>query len=163
MSKAPGIQCDGWKDGGDIPIVYTAAKEANIQPTGRLRPENRQPNFTFSNIPIGTHIIALVVHDVLDGEPVDGIRPGWTHYTALLTPEGDLLEEGETSETEKGWVGPYPVDSGEYHCTAYFLKEGFSLIPITRANILEMFQYYGLGTANMVGKYTNPLSELSDT
>ena len=158
MTKAPGILCDGWKDGEMVPIAYTASREANIQPSFQPQPENRKPSFTFTDVPAGTENIALVVHDVLEGEPVNGERPGWTHYTALFSPEGLLLEEGKTSESEKGWVGPYPEGSGEYHCTAYFLSESVSDSDFSRSTILGKYDRYGLGKANLVGKYTNPLS-----
>ena len=141
-----------------MPIEYTVSKETNIQPPESPQPQNRNPVFTFTNVPEGTQAIALVVHDVLEGEPVNGERPGWTHYTALFSPAGLLLEEGETSETEKGWVGPYPEVNGEYHCTAYFLSESFTDPDFSRADILKKYQSHGLGKANMVGKFTNPLS-----
>ena len=158
MNKAPEIQCDGWNDGETVPIAYTAPREANIQPPGNPQPENKRPEFTFSHVPAGTRSIALVVHDVLDGEPINGERPGWTHYTALFSPEGLLLEEGDTSETEKGWVGPYPEDSGEYHCTAFFLSKRFTEGSFSRAEILNEYDRHGLAQANIIGKYTNPLS-----
>ena len=158
MTKTPDILCDGWNDGETVPIEYTAPKEANIQPPDAPQPENRKPTFTFTNVPADTQIIALVVHDVLEGEPVNGERPGWTHYTALFSPEGLLLEEGETSESEKGWVGPYPEIKGEYHCTAYFLSESFSGSDFSRTDILKKYDRHGLGKANLVGKYTNPLA-----
>ena len=104
-------------------------------------------------------IIALVVHDVLEGEPVDGIRPGWTHYTALLSPQGDLLREGCTDEDQPGWVGPYPVERGEYHCTGYFLGRDIAEKNFTRGAILKAFEKYGLGSVNIIGKYTNPKSD----
>lgn len=158
MNTNPEIHCDAWKDGEEIPIEYTAPKEPNIQAPGGQQPENRIPNFTFANVPDGTQAIALVVHDVLDGEPVEGARPGWTHYIAIMSPEGRLLKEGTTDEDETGWVGPYPERSGEYHCTAYFLSDEFPEIEITRTNILKLFGSHGLGSVNMVGKYTNPRS-----
>jgi len=158
MTAAPEIHCDGWNDGADIPIEYTAPKDDNVQPAKDPQPKNKQPKFTFTNVPEGTRSIAFVVHDVLEGEPVDGVRPGWTHYTAILSPDGEIQVEGETSEPEPGWVGPYPLDSGEYHCTAYFLSDEFPAGQIDRAKILQVFDVFGLGSANMVGKYTNPLS-----
>jgi phosphatidylethanolamine-binding protein (PEBP) family uncharacterized protein len=158
MSDAPEICCSAWQDGETIPVEYTAPKSPNLDlPTDR-QPENRKPDFRFSNIPAGTRAIALVVHDVLDGEPVDGVRPGWTHYTAIYSPDGNLLTEGATNEDEPGWIGPYPELSGEYHCTAYFLGCEFTEPDYSRSKIIEIFENHGLESANMVGKYTNPLS-----
>ncbi|MDH3695483.1 MAG: hypothetical protein OER96_13035 [Gammaproteobacteria bacterium] len=155
----PALHCDGWKDGENIPVAYTAPVAPNIPPPGKPQPENKKPEFSFSNVPAETQMIALVVHDVLDGEPVDGERPGWTHYTALYLPDGSLVEEGESSEETKGWVGPYPDDCGEYHCTAYFLSQPIVGKTITRAEILKQYKSLGLGLANIVGKYTNPLGQ----
>ena len=161
MNISPEIRCNAWEDGGDIPIEYSAPKESNIQPPGGRQPENRKPGFSFVNVPVGTLTIALVVHDILDGDPVNGVKPGWTHYTAIFSPEGEILEAGIADENETGWVGPYPVDRGEYHCTAYFLGSNFTKEKFTRACILEAFRIHGLGSANMVGKYTNPQSGLN--
>ncbi len=159
MDKRPKIQCDAWKDGGEIPIEYTAPQDDNIQPPGAPQPENKRPNFTFTNVPEGTQAIALVVHDILYGDPVDGVIPGWTHYTAIMSPEGSILKEGTADEDKTGWLGPYPTDCGVYHCTAYFLSKEFSELKFTRSNILEAFESDGLGSANMVANYTNPLSK----
>ena len=158
MTKAPSIICDGWGNEEQIPIVYTAPIEPNIQPPGEPQPENRKPYFTFSNVPVDTVSIALVVHDILDGDLINGEKAGWTHYTALFSPQGLLLQEGGTSEDRIGWVGPYPEEKGEYHCTAYFLSEQLSAPSFTRADILKFYGSNGLGIANMIGKYTNPLS-----
>ncbi len=159
MDKKPCVLCDGWRDGENIPIVYSAPIAPNIPPPGYDPPENKKPEFQFINIPANTQMIALVVHDILDGEPVDGKRPGWTHYTALYSPTGILIEEGETSEDGKGWVGPYPEEEGEYHTTAYFLSEPLSNSKFNRSKILRHFTQYGLGSANLVGKYKNPFTE----
>ena len=156
MSNAPEIHCSAWQDGEDIPIEYSAPKGPNLDLPGDQQPENKIPDFKFTNLPAGTRAIALVVHDVLDGEPVQGIKPGWTHYTAVFSPEGALLSEGATGEDEPGWIGPYPEVSGEYHCTAYFLSNEFVESGYSRSKIIEVFGDHGLGSANMVGKYTNP-------
>ena len=159
MNKPPKIRCDAWKDGELIPTSYTANKEPNIQPPGSPQPENRVPGFTFSNLPADTKSIALVVHDVLDGDPVDGVRPGWTHYTALYSRDGELQQEGLTSEEDNGWVGPYPDVAGEYHATAYFLNTQLSSDKLSRRDILDAFKHCGVGTANMIGRYVNPNSQ----
>jgi len=156
MSNTPEIHSNAWQDGEIIPVEYTAPIAPNLDLPGSQQPENRKPDFTFTNIPPGTRTIALVVHDVLDGDPVDGVRPGWTHYTAIFNQEGKLLTEGTTSEDEPGWVGPYPEKCGEYHCTAYFLSRQFTGQEITRSKILEEFGKHGSGSANIIGKYTNP-------
>jgi phosphatidylethanolamine-binding protein (PEBP) family uncharacterized protein len=158
MSNVPNIYCSAWQDGEEIPVEYTAPKSPNLNLPGDQQPANKQPDFKFTNLPAGTRAIALVVHDILDGEPVDGVRPGWTHYTAIYSPEGELLSEGETDD-EPGWTGPYPEVSGEYHCTAYFLSTKFEETGYSRSKIIEVFGDHGLGSANMVGKYTNPLSK----
>ncbi len=158
MTKLPEIRCSAWQDGGMIPIEYTAPKESNIQSHKGRQPENRMPEFSLINIPVATVAIALVVHDVLDGEPVGGERPGWTHYTALLSSDGKVIREGISDEGQAGWVGPYPEDQGEYHCTAYFIDSALDTENLTRAHILEAFRVHGLGSANTVGKYSNPLS-----
>jgi|GEM_PF-5570704 len=164
MTNAPKIHCDAWEDGKEIPIEYTAPRGANIQPPASTQPENRQPHFTFTNIPEGTKAIALVVHDVLDGdEDEDGNRPGWTHWTALVSESGEVLKNGKTDTGTDGWVGPYPAQNGQYHCTAYFLSETFPDIELTRANILEVFENTGLGFANMIGTYINPQAKANDT
>ncbi len=64
-----------------------------------------------------------------------------------------MLEEGKI-----GWLGPYPENQGEYHCTAYFLDAPFPDTEINRSTILEVYKIHGIDTANMVGKYVNPLS-----
>jgi phosphatidylethanolamine-binding protein (PEBP) family uncharacterized protein len=158
MTKLPEIRCSAWQDGGIIPIEYTAPREPNIQSHKGRQPENRLPEFSLINIPVATVAIALVVHDVLDGEPVSGERPGWTHYTAMLSPDGKIIKEGYSDEEQAGWVGPYPADHGEYHCTVYFLDSELDKENFTRACILEAFSVHGLGSANMVGKYTKPPS-----
>lgn len=167
--EVPGISCDGWVDGGEIPIEYTAPRGANVQKEGDPQPQNIRPNFTFTNIPEGTKQIALVIHDILDGDPDQetGKRPGWTHWTAIADKGGKVIREGEMNAGQKedqageiGYVGPYPEGSGEYHCTAYFLNKEFpSEMRLTRANILALFEQNGLGSANMVGRYTNPKSK----
>lgn len=159
MSDDPILLCDAWEDQGDIPVAFTAPIEPNIQPPSEAQPENRKPVFSFRNAPSGTRMIALVVHDVLDGEPVNGERSGWTHYTALYSPDGTLLDEGKTSEEKKGWVGPYPEQRGEYHCTAYFLSEPLPGGGFSRDTILAKFDTHGLGSANIVGNYRNPQSK----
>ena len=160
MNNVPKIYCIAWEDGDKIPVEYTAPKSPNLDLPGDRQPENRKPDFKFTDLPVGTRAIALVVHDVLDGEPVAGIRPGWTHYTAIYSPEGNVLTEGATDEDEPGWTGPYPEVSGEYHCTAYALSTKFEKTDYSRSKIIEVFRDHGLESANMVGKYTNPLSKL---
>ncbi len=161
MNQSPRLHCSGWRDGETIPISYTAPIDPNLQPKDMPQPKNEKPDFSFSNVPVDTAIIALVVHDVLDGEPVNGVRPGWTHYTALYSPDGSLIEEGQTSEDTNGWIGPYPEQSGEYHCTAYFLSQTMTGKIITRAQILNLYNSSGLGLANIVGHYANPRSNIS--
>jgi Raf kinase inhibitor-like YbhB/YbcL family protein len=121
------------------------------------------PELRWSNVPVGTRELVLVVHD-----PDAPLTDGFTHWVAFgIDPGSDGLEEGATEGYTSGlnsigdaaYMGPAPPaghDTHHYFFHLYALDTPleFDGLP-DRASVLEQIDGHIIEQARTVGTYRN--------